>query len=106
MIPAIGSGFPSLQSTTLSGLSQPQSATAPAATGGGSDFASVLAKVANDATDTVKNAEQTSINGINGQATTQSVVESVMAAERTLQTAVALRDKAISAYLEVSRMAI
>jgi flagellar hook-basal body complex protein FliE len=29
-----------------------------------------------------------------------------MAAEQSLQTAIAIRDKAVSAYLEISRMAI
>jgi flagellar hook-basal body complex protein FliE len=36
----------------------------------------------------------------------QTVVERVMAAERTLQAALAVRDKAVSSYLEVSRMQI
>jgi flagellar hook-basal body complex protein FliE len=34
------------------------------------------------------------------------VVEAVMAAEQTLQTSVAIRDKVVSAYLEISRMSI
>jgi flagellar hook-basal body complex protein FliE len=33
-------------------------------------------------------------------------VESVMAAEQSLQTAVAIRDKVVAAYLEISRMTI
>ena len=36
----------------------------------------------------------------------QQVVEAVMAAEQTLQSAIAIRDKVVSAYLEISRMAI
>ena len=68
---------------------------------------SVLAEVpSKDAVTTVQSAEATSIRGINGQATTQAVVEAVMEAERTLQTAVSIRDKAVSAYMELSRMAI
>lgn len=73
---------------------------------GAPDFASVLAGIAKDAVGTIKGAEATSIQGVNGQATTQSVVDAVMNAERTLQTAVTIRDKVVSAYLELSRMAI
>ena len=46
------------------------------------------------------------MRGINGQANTQEVVDAVMSAERTLQTAVAVRDKIVTAYLEISRMPI
>ena len=34
------------------------------------------------------------------------VVESMMAAQRSLQTVLAIRDKAVSAYQEIARMAI
>jgi flagellar hook-basal body complex protein FliE len=47
-----------------------------------------------------------SIAGIQGKASTQQVVEAVMSAEQSLQTAVAIRDKVVAAYLELSRMAI
>ncbi|MBO0660950.1 flagellar hook-basal body complex protein FliE [Jiella sp. MQZ9-1] len=105
MIPAIGSSLPTV------GLA-PTSAIATGATGGSSDiaggqsFGAMLTKLASDAVSTVKTAEATSIKGVNGQASTQAVVEAVMDAERTLQTAIAIRDKAVSAYLELSRMAI
>ena len=36
----------------------------------------------------------------------QQVVEAVMSAEQTLQAAIAIRDKVVTAYLEISRMAI
>jgi flagellar hook-basal body complex protein FliE len=36
----------------------------------------------------------------------QQVVEAVMAAEQALQSAIAVRDKVVSAYLEISRMQI
>ena len=87
---------------------EPAAAFAPtgAAQGGAPDFASVLAGIAKDAVGSIKGAEATSIQGINGATTTQSVVEAVMNAERTLQTAVTIRDKVVSAYLELSRMAI
>jgi flagellar hook-basal body complex protein FliE len=97
MISALGSAFPRIQTSPLQGAST--AGAGAATTVGGADFGTVLSQVA-------KSAEATSIQGIRGEASTQAVVESVMAAERTLQTAVALRDKAVSAYLELSRMSI
>jgi flagellar hook-basal body complex protein FliE len=70
------------------------------------DFGSMLARMVNDTVDTLKSAEAVSIAGVQDKASVQQVVESVMAAEQSLQTAIALRDKAVAAYLEVSRMAI
>lgn len=70
------------------------------------DFSSVLASVAGDAVGTMKASETTAIAGIQGKASIQQVVESIMAAEQTLQTAIAVRDKVVTAYQEISRMAI
>jgi flagellar hook-basal body complex protein FliE len=71
-----------------------------------SDFGDVLGQMAMDAIGVVKSGEATAIAGVRGQASTQQVVEAVMAAEQTLQTSVAIRDKVVSAYLEISRMSI
>jgi flagellar hook-basal body complex protein FliE len=67
-------------------------------------FASVLGNVANGAVNTLKNAESMSFAGIKGTATTREVVDAVMQAQQTLQTAIALRDKVVSAFLEVTKM--
>jgi flagellar hook-basal body complex protein FliE len=107
MISAIGSALPGLQTSGISATQGPAAAAfsgAPAT--GGADFASVMKEVAGDAINTMKSAEQVSIQGVNGNASTQAVVEAVMSAERTLQTAVTIRDKVVTAYLELSRMAI
>jgi flagellar hook-basal body complex protein FliE len=72
----------------------------------GEDFGSMLSRMATDTIDTIKNAESVSVAGIKGKASTQQVVESIMAAEQSLQTALAIRDKAVAAYQEVSRMTI
>lgn len=74
--------------------------------GVGGDFSQVLANVATDAIGTVRAGEATAISGIEGKASIQSVVAAVMAAEQTLQAAVSIRDKVVSAYQEISRMAI
>jgi flagellar hook-basal body complex protein FliE len=70
------------------------------------DFGTVIGQMTLDAISTLRASEQTSIAGVRGQATTQQVVEAVMAAEQTLQASVAIRDKVVSAYLEISRMTI
>ena len=70
------------------------------------DFAAMLGQLATNTSGVLKNAEAMSIAGIRGQASVQQVVEAVMSAEQTLQSAIAIRDKAVSAYLELSRMPI
>lgn len=78
-----------------------------AATGvAGPSFGSFLADAAKGALDSVKQGEAMSFAGIQGKADTREVVDAVMEANRTLQTAVALRDKVVSAYLEISKMQI
>jgi flagellar hook-basal body complex protein FliE len=72
----------------------------------GVDFGSMLSQLAANAAGVVRQAEATSIAGIQGTATVQQVVEAVMSAEQTLQGAVAIRDKVVAAYLELSRMQI
>jgi flagellar hook-basal body complex protein FliE len=72
----------------------------------GTDFGSMLTRMAAETVDTLKAAEATSVAGITEKASVQQVVESVMAAEQSLQTALAIRDKVVSAYLEISRMTI
>ena len=70
------------------------------------DFSEVLSSLAASATATMKTGEAMSLAGMQGKVSTQEVVSAVMDAEQTLQTAIAIRDKAVAAYLELSRMAI
>ena len=72
----------------------------------GADFGAMLTRLASDAAGVVRHAESMSIAGVQGTATVQQVVEAIMNAEHTLQGAVAIRDKVVAAYLEVSRMQI
>jgi flagellar hook-basal body complex protein FliE len=69
-------------------------------------FSDMMAQVATTAIDTLKAGEAASIAGIQGKASVQQVVESVMSAEQTLQSAIAIRDKVVAAYQEIARMAI
>ena len=70
------------------------------------DFGAMLGQLAGNASSLLKTAEATSIACMRGQASVQQVVDAVMSAEQTLQGAVAIRDKVVSAYLELSRMSI
>lgn len=89
----------------IHGLAAP-GAERPTAQAAAGEFADVLAQVAGDAVGTIETAEATSIRAIHGQATTQDVVESIIAAEQTLQAAIAVRDRIVAAYQELSRMQI
>ena len=79
---------------------------AAAASSAGADFGTVFAQVATEAIQTVKAGETTAISGLQGGASVQEVVQAVMSAEQTLHVALSIRDKAVSAYQEISRMQI
>lgn len=89
-----------------SGLASGGAKTAAEATDAAGSFASVLSDLASRTVDTLQNAEQMSVQGLQGQADTREVVDAVMSAEQALTAAVAIRDKIVSAYMEISRMAI
>lgn len=85
---------------------QPGARATPAQTEPGHEFMSMLSQMATQAAETLRQGETAALSGMTGGLPLQTVVERVMAAERTLQSAIAVRDKAVSAYLEVSRMQI
>jgi flagellar hook-basal body complex protein FliE len=61
---------------------------------------------ASELADVVKAGESAAIAGMRGDMPLQQVVETVLQAERTLTTAISVRDKVVSAYLEMTRMQI
>lgn len=69
-------------------------------------FADVMGSMATDMVGSLKKAEVSSLQGIRGEANTREVIDAVMNAEQSLQTAIAVRDKVVSAYLEIARMPI
>lgn len=71
-----------------------------------SSFADFMTNMGTSFVDNLKAAETTSMNGVLGKASVREVVESVMTADQTLQTAMAFRDKIVSAYLEIVKMPI
>jgi flagellar hook-basal body complex protein FliE len=70
------------------------------------DFSTMLSGMITDTATQVKAAEATSLASVHGKASIQQVAEAVLAAEMSLQGAIAVRDKITAAYLELSRMAI
>jgi flagellar hook-basal body complex protein FliE len=74
--------------------------------GAGASFASMVGEAAGRVVDNLAQAEQLSIKALQGEGDMRAVVDSVMTAEQSLAAAVAIRDKIVTAYLEVSRMQI
>lgn len=72
----------------------------------GAAFADMLGRVAQDGVAALKSSEATSLSALTGKAPAQEVVQSVMQAERSLHMAIAVRDKLVAAWQDVSRMSI
>ena len=79
---------------------------AAADAGSDGEFASVLADFAKQSVATMREGERAAVAGITGQASIQEVVDKVMAAEQALQSTLAIRDKVVAAWLEISRINI
>ena len=77
-----------------------------AAANGVGTFADALAEVGKSTVENLNSAESLSISALRGDAGPREVADAVMSAEQSLQIAIAVRDKVVSAYLEISRMAI
>jgi len=97
MITCVSSSMP------LSGFTQ--NAVAPVSPQG-TDFSTMLGELAGHAVSAIRQGEAAGLAGIQGQMPLQQVVDQVMEAERTLQASIAIRDKLVSAFLDISRMQI
>lgn len=69
-------------------------------------FGELLKKTAMDSINTLRGGEAASAKAVSGEATLPEVVQAVTAAEITLQTVVAVRDKLVGAYQEIMRMPV
>jgi flagellar hook-basal body complex protein FliE len=91
-------------SSIAEAISGKAAAAAPIA---GTSFVDALGDVAGKVVDTLKRSESLSIQALGGaDVNARDIADAVMNAEQSLQAAIAIRDKIVSAYLEVSRMAI
>jgi flagellar hook-basal body complex protein FliE len=86
---------------TLSGGMEARGAKDP-----GSDFMTMVQQAAESAIDAGKKGEAASVKAVAGNADVSEVVTAVANAEVSLQTAIAIRDKVIAAYQDISRMPI
>ena len=72
----------------------------------GPSFTEMLGQILSGGVNTIQAGESAAIQGMTGDAQPFKVVEAVMAAQRTLQEGLSIRDKVVSAYQEISRMTI
>ncbi len=72
----------------------------------GADFSGLVKEAISSSAATIAKGEAVSVKAIAGKAELTDVVAAVTAAELTLQTVVAVRDRVIQAYQEIVRMPI
>jgi len=72
----------------------------------GEDFGTFLKQAAAETVGTIRSGETAMRDGLSGKAGPQEVVNAILAAETTLQTVVAIREKAVNAYNELLRMQV
>jgi flagellar hook-basal body complex protein FliE len=105
LAPSIISSIAGAASAGLSAISSPAQ-NAPASAIGETSFGQLMEQLTADAVGSLKNGEVAAIASVEGKIGIQQAVDAVMSAERTLQTSIAIRDKVIGAYQDISRMAI
>lgn len=108
-IKTIGAALSSATETTTgsaSAASMASQALGASGTAGSQSFSEVFSGMASEMTNSLRSAETSSIQGLSGKANTREVIDAVMSAEQSLQTAIAIRDKIVTAYLEIARTPI
>lgn len=74
---------------------------------GATSFAAAVEQAGTRTVASMERAEALSLHALQGgQIQARDVVDAVMSAEQSLQAAISIRDKIVTAYLEISRMAI
>ena len=76
------------------------------ATGEAGSFSNFLSDAVKDSINTIKRGETMATKQVSGQANIVDVVNAVNAAELTLNTVVAVRDKVVAAYQSIMNMPI
>ena len=67
-------------------------------------FGAVMKEIAVNSINTLRHSETMSARAVTGEATLPDVVQAVNAADMTINTIVAIRDRLINAYTEIMRM--
>jgi flagellar hook-basal body complex protein FliE len=73
---------------------------------GKSSFGEMMAGLLSDAAGALRTGEAKSIAAMRGEGSIQDAVEAVMRAEQQMQATLAIRDKVVAAYLDLSRQQI
>jgi len=92
--------------TTIPGQGQPTQIGTPSLDEQGNSFSDLLKVSARNTIDSLRAGEQASAKAVAGEADLPEVVQAITAAEVTLQTVVAIRDRMVSAYQEIMRMPV
>ena len=92
--------------SSLGGSLAPAAPQAPTPPSDGVSFEEALGQAVGSALDSLKAGESAAIQGVVGAAPPMRVVESVMDAQRSLQSVLAIRDKLVSAWQDISKMSI
>jgi len=95
----LSQGLGGAQLNVGASMAAPGSAAAPS-------FAQALGQTFDSALASIQGGEAAAIQGLQGALPASKVVEAVTGAQRTLQSALAIRDKAVAAYQEIARMPI
>jgi flagellar hook-basal body complex protein FliE len=101
--------LPAIAMTTLQAAASElgtSAASAPGGAGVSEDFSAVMNRLASQTTSVLREGEASAIGAMQGTVPMQEAVFKIMEAERQLQHALAVRDKLVSAYQEVSRLQI
>jgi flagellar hook-basal body complex protein FliE len=69
-------------------------------------FGALLKSLGESSVNALRNGESTAMAAIDGKASIQNAVMATMEAEQSLQVALSIRDKVVSAFLEISRLQI
>ncbi len=94
------------QSIAQMGQTAAGSASLAPAAAPGSNFSDFLSGAVKDSISTIRQGEQAATQQVTGKANIVDVVNSVNAAELTLDTVVAVRDKVVAAYQQIMNMPI
>ena len=97
---------PSTAAAAYQAISKIGTGSAGAAGGAAGDFSQFLSQAMDNAVSTMKQGEQKAAGQVTGQTDMVGVVNAVNAAELTLDTVVAVRDKVLSAYQNIMQMPI
>jgi len=94
------------QAANIYSNSAKSAGTQSVASSSGDSFGDMLREATEKSIDTMHQGEQMSARAVMGDADLTDVVQAVTAAEMTLETVTAVRDRMISAYQEILRMPI